>query len=381
MTARTGVAERSTTPTSGVSPGEKILVVQTSFLGDVVLTTPLLAAIRRRFPSARLSVLCTPQARALVEGNPDVQEILVDDKKGRDKGARGLWRKAAQLRAERFAVAFSPHKSLRSALLLFLAGIPNRIGFRQSAGWFLYHHRAERDPSRHDADRMLALLEPFGGIRVDDTAGLRIAADPAAERGIDQLFRDMGVGRSGLTFGMSPGSVWATKRWNAEGYADLIVRLKRKYSCDIVLFGGPEDVPVVQRIRRLSDNLAVSLAGKIDLRELVCAIGRCDLFVTNDSAPMHIAVARGVPVVAVFCATTRSLGFYPYSSRAIVIEKELPCRPCGSHGGRRCPLGTEDCMRSIGAEDVLKGVEWLMAEARGNAAGSAGPRTPHVVTL
>jgi heptosyltransferase II len=361
--------------------GEKILVVQTSFLGDLVLTTPLLAAVRRRFPSAHLSVLCTPQARALVEGNPDVQEILIDDKKGRDKGAWGLWRRAAELRAGRFAVAFSPHKSLRSALLLFLAGIPKRIGFRQSAGWFLYHHRAERDPSRHDAERMLALLGPFGGVREDDPRRLLIAADPEAERRIDQHFRDIGVGRSGLTFGVSPGSVWATKRWHAEGYADLIVRLKRKYSCDIVLFGGPEDLAVVQRIRRLSDNLAVSLAGKIDLRELVCAISRCDLFITNDSAPMHIAVARGVPVVAVFCATTRSLGFYPYSSRAIVMEKELPCRPCSSHGGRRCPLGTEDCMRLIRAEDVLKGVERLMVEARGNPTEPAGPGTPGVVML
>lgn len=358
--------------------GEKILVVQTSFLGDVVLTTPLLSAIRRHFPSAHLAVLCTPQAKALLEGNPDIQEVLIDDKRGDGKGWFGLWRLAREIRDRGFTIALSPHKSFRSALLLFLAAIPKRVGFRQSAGWFFYHLRVHRDPTRHDVERVLSLLQPLRMAARDGQSELRVFADAGARANVERLFRSLDVVGDRMVFGINPGSVWATKRWTAEGYAQLIVRLKEKYRCEILVFGGPEDTEVVERIRWLSGGLGVSLAGKIDLRELVCAIERCDVFITNDSGPMHIAVARGVPVVAVFCATTRSLGFYPYSSRAVVVEKNLPCRPCSSHGGRRCPLGTEDCMRLIGAEDVLRAVERLLHR---EAKETFGPPVPEVITL
>ena len=106
----------------------------------------------------------------------------------------------------------------------------------------------------------------------------------------------------------------------------------------------------------------MNLAGKFSLRELPAAIGRCRVFVTNDSGPMHIAVARKVPTVAIFCATTPDLGFYPYSANAIVIEKQLACRPCTSHGGRRCPLAHENCIRQIRPQTVLTAMEKLIAE-------------------
>ena len=360
---------------------EKILVVQTSFLGDVVLTTPLLSALRRRFPSAHLSVLCTPQAKALLEGNPDIQEILTDDKKGDGSSWAGVWRKARELRQKGFTMALSPHKSFRSGFLLFLARIPYRVGFRQGAGWFFYHQRVQRDPSRHDAERMLSLLRPFVRDAPGDGGELRVFTDADAEQRVERLFHSLGISGNGVTFGINPGSVWATKRWTAEGYAELMARLKERYRCEILLFGGPEDVDVVERIHRLSGQVGFSLAGKIGLRELVSAIGRCDLLITNDSGPMHIAVARGIPVVAIFCATTRALGFYPYSSRAVVVEKDLPCRPCSSHGGRRCPLGTEDCMRLIRADDVLRAVERLVGPKQERLSAVSDPHLPEVITL
>jgi heptosyltransferase-2 len=100
-------------------------------------------------------------------------------------------------------------------------------------------------------------------------------------------------------------------------------------------------------------------------------LGALDVFVTNDSGPMHIAVARGVPTVALFCATTPALGFYPYSTDAVVLQKDLPCRPCSSHGGRRCPLGTEDCIQLIRPEHVLQAVESLL-KRRGEKKAAAG---------
>ncbi|MBI2987258.1 MAG: lipopolysaccharide heptosyltransferase II [Deltaproteobacteria bacterium] len=347
---------------------EKILVVQTSFLGDAVLTTPLFPKIRGRFPKAQVAVLCTPQARYLFESNPDIDEILTDDKRGTERGLIGVWRKAKDLKSRGFTIAISPHKSFRSALLVYLAGIPFRVGFCQSAGWFFYHHRVRRDPTRHDVQRNLSLLAPFGIDPAKGQQDLRIEVNSGSREAVERLFRALGIERSGLIFGVNPGSVWPTKRWIAQGYAELIVQLRRKYDCQILIFGSAEDEPIVAKIQELSGNAGVSLVGKVHLKQLACALDWCDLFITNDSGPMHIAVARGVPVLAVFCATTPGLGFYPYTSRAVVIEKALPCRPCSSHGGRRCPLGTEDCMRLIKAEDVLRGVERLL-----NGKNQAGP--------
>lgn len=339
---------------------EKILVVQTSFLGDVVLTTPLFAEIKRLWPRTGLSVLCTPQGKSLLEGNPHIDAVLVDDKKGRDRGWLGLWRKARELKGFGFSIALSPHKSLRTGLMLFLAEIPYRVGFRQSAGWFFYHKRVERNPNRHDVERNLSLLGVFGVQPEQCQKEPHVEVDGRSQGALEDLFRSLGIGGGQLVIGINPGSVWATKRWVAEGYARLIGLLKQRYSCNVLLFGAPEDREITDRIQRLSENAAFNLAGRVQLSDLAGALQRCDLFITNDSGPMHIAVAQKVPVVAIFCATTPSLGFYPYSSRAVVIEKELACRPCSSHGGRRCPLGSDDCMRLIRAEDVLRGVEWLL---------------------
>src|SRR5262245_8829053 len=114
---------------------ENVLLLQTSFLGDTVLTLPLVSELRRRFPVKKLSLLCLLSSRELLQDHPAIDEIILDDKRGSDRGLAGLRRKAAALRAKNFSVALTPHKSLRSALMLAWAGIPTRIGFRQSHGW------------------------------------------------------------------------------------------------------------------------------------------------------------------------------------------------------------------------------------------------------
>lgn len=360
---------------------EKFLVVQTSFLGDVVLTTPVLTEIRRRHPNSWLAVLCTPQARSLLEGNPDVDEIIADDKKGFDRGWKGLWHKAADLRSRGFTIALALHKSFRTALLLFLARIPFRIGFRQSAGWFLYHRRVEREATLHDVERNLSILKPLGITSAECLKAVRVEAGPGTRESVESTFRSLGIFQNELTFGLNPGSVWPTKRWSVESYADLMIRLKRRYSCRILLFGGPEDGDIARSVQTLSGDLGVNLVGKIALRELSSALDKCSVFITNDSGPMHVAVARGVPVVAIFCATTPSLGFYPYTSKAVVVEKELACRPCSSHGGRRCPLGTEDCIRLIKTEDVLLAVERILEHEKEPSRATTDSHRPEFLVL
>src|SRR5574340_1525357 len=139
----------------------RFLIAQTSFLGDVVLTTPVFAALRRHDPTAHITVLVRPEVAGILEGHPHVDVVLTDDKRGRD-GGFGSWRVVRKLRAGHFDVALALHKSFRTAWVLAAAGIGQRIGFRQSAGWFLYHRRVDRNPARHDGERNLSSLAGLG---------------------------------------------------------------------------------------------------------------------------------------------------------------------------------------------------------------------------
>src|SRR5213594_2108460 len=335
--------------------GPAVIVAQTSFLGDVVLTTPLVSALRRRLAPRRLAVLVRPEAVPLIAGHPDVDDILVDDKRGRDAGVLGFLRTARRLRRERFDLAVSPHRSLRTALVLAAARIPRRVGFRESRGAFLYHVRVPRDRRRHDVERNLALLDAFGPGPAD-APRLHLAVDHEAAARAATL---LPAGPAPLV-GLAPGSAWATKRWTPAGFAAVAAALEAD-GARCVLLGSPGEEPLVEAIRAASGGRAVGLAGRTDVATLVAVIDRLALLIANDSAPMHVACARGVPVVAVFCATTPALGYGPWGPRTTVVEADLACRPCGRHGGRRCPRGTEDCMRLVPPAAVLAAARAALA--------------------
>ena len=344
-------------------PGPALLVVQTSFLGDVVLTTPLLASLRRVLAPRRLAVLVRPDAAPLLVGHPDVDDVLIDDKRGRDRGVRGLFTTARRLRRERFDVAVSPHRSLRTALVLAAARIPHRVGFRESRGAALYHEHVGRDPARHDVERTLALVAPFGPVPAEPPR-LHVPVGGAAASRAAALVPP----GPGPLVGFAPGSAWATKRWTPDGFAAVIAALAAE-GARCVLLGAPDEAALADEIRARSGGRVATLAGRTDLATLVAVIDRLALLVANDSAPMHIACARGVPVVAVFCATTPALGYGPWSSLAAVVEADLACRPCARHGGPRCPRGTDDCMRLVSPDTVLAAARAALAPGARPAAG------------
>lgn len=342
-------------------PNPRLLVAQTGFLGDVVLTTPLLSALRRILVPDSMTVLTTPQAKPLLEHHPAVDSVCVDAKRQEERGPGGLVRMAQRLRRGHFQVAFAPHKSLRTALLLALAGIPYRLGFRQSPGWFLYHRTTFRDIQAHEVERILSLLRTCKVDPQQHIATPHVMYDDAARRHAQTLLDAAGITDDEPVFIVCPGSVWFTKRWTIEGYAALVKRLEKAYGRTLIC-GGPDDLSVAQAVQTQAGGQGVCLAGQADLQTFMALIDRARVVVSNDSAPMHLAVARNVPVVAIFCATTPNLGYGPYSSRSVIVEqKSLPCRPCGRHGGPTCPRGTEDCMRLITVDDVLRGVDQFLS--------------------
>ncbi len=343
---------------------ERLLVAQTGFLGDVVLTTPLLSTLRRELDLESLTVLTTPQARPLVQDHPAVDDVLVDAKRGNDRGLLGMLQTAHRLRRQQFTLTVAPHKSLRTALLLALAGIPQRVGFRQSPGWFLYHQTVQRDADRHEVERILCLMRAFDLEPESCDRIPHVAYHPTARIKAQRFLDNARIAASDPVFVVCPGSVWYTKRWTMSGYSAVVRSLARCYG-RVVLCGGPDDVPIAQEIEDHAQVAGLlNVTGQADLQTFMALIDRARMVISNDSAPMHLAVARQVPVVAIFCATTPSLGYGPYSDNADIVEKnDLFCRPCRQHGGPSCPRGTEECMKLVTAHDVLAGVDRLLKRA------------------
>jgi len=347
----------------------RFVIAQTSFLGDVVLSTPVFAVLRRRYPAAHITVLVRPDVAAILEGHPHVDAVLTDDKRGRDGGV-GSWRVVRTLRAGRFDVAVALHKSFRTAWVLAAAGIGRRIGFRQSPGWFLYHRRVNRNPAQHDVERNLSILAGLGMDPEESPVRPYLACHPDAVHRFHTALGQRGVDPARPLVGLAPGSAWATKRWTVDGYAMLLDALQRDLGATAVLLGAPGDAAYAAEVQRTAGGAGVNLVGRTDLGMLVAAIDQCVVLVANDSAPVHIAVARDTPVVAIFGPTVPRQGFGPYTDRARVVERDLPCRPCGRHGGARCPLGTHACMRDITVADVHRAVEEVLLQcARREPAG------------
>ena len=324
------------------------LVIQTAFLGDVVLTTPLLEALARRH--GPVDVVTTPAAAPLLETHPAVRRVVRFDKHRADRGIGALLRLARRLRAEHYQIAYLPHRSLRSALLARLAGIPRRVGFRN--GWpFLYTGVRSRPAAGHEIDRLLALADEPGPHQVAPSLGITASDVAAAERVLSE------VGGTGPYVALAPGSIWATKRW--PGYPALGARLAERAA--VIAIGGPDDAglgeEVVAAVRGAGGH-AVNACGRLALREAAALVGRAAVLVTNDSAPLHFAAAVGTPVVAVFGPTAPAQGFGPRGPRDVVVQhRAMPCRPCSSHGPQVCPLGHHRCMTEIGVETVLHALE------------------------
>ncbi len=350
---RSGTATAVRPPAAEPRPGTaESLVVQTSFLGDVVLTTPLIAELATRGP---VDVVVTPASAPLLQHNPHIRHIIPYDKRAADSGVGGIRRTAARIRAGvgrtgRSPTAYVVQRSLRSAALALMAGCTNRIGFRRSPGGPLYTQRIAYRDDRHHAERLWRLAFPEGGAPVPPPGGEqlrpRLYPGPHESAEVDGVLR----GLEGEFIVLAPGSVWATKRWPC--YPDLARLLVATHP--VVVVGGDDDSPLAAAIAGAAGAArVVDSTGRLSLLGSAELIRRSAMVVTNDSLPLHLASAMSTPTIAIFGPTVPAFGFGPLAARSAVAEHEsLPCRPCSRHGPQRCPLNHWKCMRDLNAAEM-----------------------------
>ncbi len=333
----------------------KILVVQTAFIGDAVLTLPMVQVLHKNYPDSTIDLLAIPRTAELFLNHPDVHKIISYDKRKSDRGVFGLIRMSQKICENRYDIAIIPHRSFRSAFLIRLAGIPRRIGFDISGGSFSMTETVRYDKQIHEIERNLSLLKNLG-IEISSRVLPELYPSTEDKKNVDELLSGKNIKSSDRLIAIAPGSVWATKRWLPERYAELI-RLLSNDGFVPVLIGGKEDRILCESIAKESDARTLVLAGDLSLLQSAEVLRRALVLVTNDTAPMHLAVAMRIPVVTIFGPTAPSFGFAPYGENDVVVETlGLSCRPCRIHGSKRCPVKTFDCMKRIEVKRVFEEV-------------------------
>jgi heptosyltransferase-2 len=281
---------------------KNILIVRTDRIGDVVLTTPAIKAIHRSYPGSRISILVLPATHDLVEGNPYVDEILVDDRQGRHKNPFGFLRLAREIRSKKFDLAVIFHTKRRYNLACYMAGIPCRLGYKNNKfGFLLTHPLKDVRPqgTKHEAQYCLEVLKVIG-VETNDL-NVFVPSQKEADAWSAQWMRENNL-RSNEIIVIHPGASDSTKCWPAENFVRLIDRLAERYALKIVLIGSVQTMPVAEAILRQTriPSQFLNLTGKTSLAQMVSLLRRARLLISNDSGPVHVAAGVGTSVISLF---------------------------------------------------------------------------------
>jgi heptosyltransferase-2 len=322
-----------------------VLAVRFSSIGDVLLTTPLLRAIRLRHPAARISVLTRQAHVPLLSHNPYVDRVIGL------KARRPVASVAAELRAGGYTHRLDLHDSLRTRMLrtLVRGGWSTYPKHRVARALLIYTKRNRYRDATPVAERYFSAARDLDV--VPDGKPPDFFLGPDAERQASDWLATAGLAQERTMIALAPGAAHATKRWPQAHWVDLIRRIVAE-GFDAVIVGGPDDAPLAAALSQQTSGRVVSAAGIFGLQETGAVLQRSAALISGDTGVMHMATGVGTPVVALFGPTVRAFGFFPYTSQAEVLELALSCRPCSSKGGPRCPLGHHRCLVEIGPESV-----------------------------
>jgi heptosyltransferase II len=328
---------------------KRIAIIHTAFIGDIVLSTPFIKKIAENNRGAEIYYVTTPAGKAILNNNPNIKEIIIYDKRGIHNGIKGFKEIVKNLKDLKIDKAYIPHRYLRSSALAFFSGINERIGYLNSGGKLFLNKKTEYVKGIHEVERLFNLVEG------DNPKNQNIELFPSEKeiKNIDKIWKERELEGNKVVV-IAPGSKWFTKMWPTEYFNTLIKKLSTEKCVKVVVVGGKDE----ELLRIESGENIENLIGKTSLLELKEIFKRAEVVVTNDSSPIHIASATDTFIIAIFGATVKEFGFYPWSKNSIVLEKKgVECRPCGIHGGKKCPKGHFKCMKDISVDEVYNEIK------------------------
>lgn len=332
----------------------RILIIHTAFIGDIVLSTPLIKKIKDTYPDSDITYVTTPSGEAILKNNPHLNNIIAYDKRGEHKGISGVWQLGKRLRYENFNMVITPHRYLRSSILSWLSRSPIRKGYDIASGSFLFTEKIKYDKSKHEVEKLLSFVAPENKKRYE----IELYPGEKEKMKGDNLWKENLLEDKKVVV-LAPGSKWFTKQWPVEYFNKLAESLKKLSNVRLIVVGGKEEVNLPIEKENIID-----MRGKTSLLELADILSRADVVVTNDSSPIHIASAFKKPrIFALFGPTIEKFGFFPWSLNSKVFQVDgLKCRPCGIHGGKSCPEKHFKCMRDILPEEVFNEIKEYLGE-------------------
>ncbi|MBN1914055.1 MAG: lipopolysaccharide heptosyltransferase II [Candidatus Omnitrophica bacterium] len=347
---------------SGVRPKndfKRILIVRTDRIGDVLLSTPAIRALRDSYPSAYIAMMTGPYAKEAVEGNPYLDEVIVYDKDHKHKSWMRSLKFSRNLKKKKFDLAVILHPSNRVHLVTFLAGIPRRIGYRRKMGFLLTDRirHEKQSGEKHELEYNLDLLRHLG-IPAQDK-GLFMPIKEESEAWAQEFLGQQGIGKKDKLIAIHPAASCPSKIWPGERFARTADLLAQKYGFKILVFSGPKDISLANNVAEQMNSQAINLAGKTSVTQLASLLKRCTLFISNDSGPVHIASALGVPVISIFGRNQKGLSprrWGPVGEKDKVLHKEVGCVVCLAHN---CDKGFA-CLKAISVEDVLAAADEIL---------------------
>ena len=329
---------------------QKILIIQTAFIGDVVLATSLIEKMHRYFPDAKIDFMVRKGNETLLLNHPYLHKVLIWNKK--EHKQRNLLKMLGEIRKEKYDRVINVQRFAATGLLTAFSGARERIGFDKNPFSFLFtkkvkHVVSDGDIPLHETARNLELIRHF----TDDTLAKPRLYPSAAD------FEKVEKYKTIKYITISPASVWFTKQYPAEKWIDLIKKIP--VDVQVYLLGAPSDAPLCEMIIQSSGrSLIHNLSGQLSFLQSAALMKDAAMNYVNDSAPMHFASAMNAPVTAVYCSTVPAFGFGPLSDVQFIVETKeiLDCRPCGLHGYKACPLGHFKCAYGIKDEQLLQSI-------------------------
>lgn len=356
---------------------KNILVINTMHIGDLMLVTPALRTLRANYPKAHIALLTDKPLADLVRCNENIDECILIDKHGRDKGILALIRFIRQIRKRHFDLVINYHRNERASAIASFSGGKKIVGYAQPFFHRFFDHwmpnlamaDTPKDKVMHQTLCHLKVLQEAAGCTKLDDRGLEMWLPPEEEKKASDLWQKE-FAKDDHVIAFNIGASWMTKRWIDAYFAECADHFIQE-GYHIAFLGGPTDVAIVkaciEKMKEKDSPKVHVFTGKVSLTVLAGLLRRCCLFLTTDSGPMHVGVAMNVPIVTMFGASPVPT-FYPYDGKDIVIKTPESCYPCGIHD---CPKKGEDhmaCMKHIPVDVVMKYSEELLARYGGKSA-------------
>ncbi len=337
-----------------------ILVRSANWVGDAIMTTPAMLAIRNNFPQAHITLLAKSWVMPVFDHNPHLDRLMLYDSNGRHKGPVGRWRLSRDLKRHRFDLAILFQNAFEAALICWLADIPQRMGFTTDARSLLLTDRIRTWPDLkkgHLVDYYMGLLTSAGLTAGERKLNLFFTSEEKTSAA--QTLSALGIPAGATIIGINPGATYGTaKRWPADRFVALSRRLIGEHQYRILVFGGPGEAQLGDDIATRVGTGCINLCNKTNLREAMALIDCCHAFVTNDSGLMHVAAALNIPQIAII-GPTDPAATSPISPASRLIQNIGSCEhaPCLKVD---CPLDHR-CMTTIDVDSVIKMMMEIMA--------------------